>query len=297
LSSKPHTLTKAVDAFGELPADVASLGKPLSVHPPLGAAQAVVRMAAKIGVAAENSVAKRRLAAALTIGLPLIGAGCLIPYLNGARFGKAPPEFWLIIPVSGVVFGLISGIWWWRLSRAADDLPDQPPEDPTSPLPGVILYPDALVHVRKKEFTVIRWEDVRTLDAPASKSRWRVTASDGRQIELPGWIEDDGTAIESTIERVTAVLLPKFLERIEAGKKVSFGPFGVSKRAVYFKGKKADWDDVTRMRILTGRVYCLQIYCGWFLPWCTFSLLTAPNGQLVYELIRRVAPARLLKPV
>ena len=65
---------------------------------------------------------------------------------------------------------------------------------------------------------------------------------------------------------------------------------------MYYKHKKADWDDVTSMRILTGSVYSLQIYCGWLLPWCTFDLLKAPNGQLVYEVIRLVAPTRLLKP-
>jgi len=95
---------------------------------------------------------------------------------------------------------------------------------------------------------------------------------------------------------VTAVLHPQYLARIEMGKKVMFGPFGVSKRFVYFKNKKTSWDDVTSMRIVTGRRYCLQIFCGWLLPWCTFYMLTVPNGQLVYEVIRRVAPSRLLKP-
>jgi hypothetical protein len=209
------------------------------------------------------------------------------------------PEGWLILPVSGAVFGLISGIWWWRLSRAATDAePARPRPDPGRALPGLIVYRDALVHVRDGEFTVIRWENVHTLDAiAATGSCWRVTDRDGRHIDLPGWIEDDGTAIASTVERVTAVLLPQFLERIEAGKKVMIGPFGVSKRFVYFKQKKTAWDDVTHMRILTGTTYCLQIYCGWFFPWCAFHMLTVPNGELVYELVRRVAPKRLLKPV
>src|SRR5437667_326843 len=144
-STKSRNLQKAVEAFGELPADMAALGKPLSVHPPSTMARIGARLAVKIGAGPSNTVAMRRLA-------------------------------------------------------------------------------DALVHVRDGEFTVIRWQDVETLDAPASARCWRVIARDGRQIDLPGWIEDDGTAIESTVERVTAVLLPQFLQRIEAGKKVMFGP-------------------------------------------------------------------------
>jgi len=64
---------------------------------------------------------------------------------------------------------------------------------------------------------------------------------------------------------------------------------------VYYKNKQADWNEVTSLRILTGRMYSLQIFCGGFLPWCTFDMLTAPNGELVSEVVRRVAPTHLLK--
>lgn len=109
-------------------------------------------------------------------------------------------------------------------------------------------------------------------------------------------VEDEATTIITTIERVKAVLLPQFLQRIAAREKVMFGPLGISQGAVYYKNKEADWNEVTSVHIRSGRGYALVIYCNSFLPWCDFQILTVPNGELVYELLTRVAPQRLLKP-
>jgi len=283
---------KAVKAFGELPPNVLALGKPLSVHPP----STIARIGARLSNLSASAAAQKKTAIALTIVLPLLGAVFIIPYLNGAPFGKAPPVGWLSAAGAGVLFGLIAAGWWWRLSRTADNVPPPPRPDPGRSLPGLILYPAAIVHVCDGEFTVIHWQDVEVLEAPASANRWCITARDGRQIDIPGWVENEGIAIETIIKRVTEVLLPLYMQRIEEGKKVMFGPFGVSKWHVYYKKKKLAWDDVTSMKLLTGAAVGLQIRCGTLFPWCTYHLMRAPNGCVAYEVLPRVAPARLLRP-
>ena len=294
--SRSGLLAKAIKAFGDMPEEVRALGKPLSVHSPSSAAQTGMRVAAKVGIGGGNTLAKRILAAGLAVGLPLIGCGFVIPYLLGAAFGQAGPEGWLIIPVSGLVFGLISAIWCVTLFlKAGKEGPAGARPKKSGTLPGLIVYPDALVHVVDGEFTVIRWKEVQSLEGPPAAGCWRVTANDGRTIDVPAWIEDEGEAVASTMQFVTAALLPQLEERIEAGQKVMFGPFGVSKRFVYFKDKKTEWKDVTSMRLLTGAENCLKVYCGGMLPWCSFQLLEAPNGELVYDLLSRVAPPRLLQ--
>ena len=207
----------------------------------------------------------------------------------------APPVGWLVLPISGRVFGLIAAGYWWHLSRAVRDAPAAARPDPVDSLAGVILYPGALVHVRNREFTIIAWEEVCQLNPPAIAGRWRVIARDGRQIDLPGWIEDDGTAIASTVGRVTAVLLPQFLRQVQSGERVTFGSFAISGRHVYHRGKRAAWDEVTGMRILSGSMYALQIFCGGVLPWCSVDLAHAPNAEVLVELLRHVVPPRLLK--
>jgi hypothetical protein len=289
---KSRSLDKAVEAFGELAADVIALGKPISVHPPSTAA----RIGARFSTWSTSKAVEKKAAIALTIALPLLGAGFLIPYLNDTPFGKAPPVGWLSVTGAGVLFGLIAGGFWWHLSRTAGDAPAPGRPDRSRPLPGMMLYPTALVHVCDGTFTVIRWEDVKTLEAPAAVNCWRLTARDGRQIDIPGWVEDEGTAIESIFERVSEELLPHYMQRIEEGKKVMFGPFGVSQRYVYYEDKKLSWEDVTSMKLLTGAAVGLQIRCGTLLPWCTYHLMKAPNGCVAYKVLPRVAPSRLLKP-
>jgi Family of unknown function (DUF6585) len=284
-AKKSRKLERAIDAFGELPPEVLALGRPMSVHGP--------NAAARFGQQLASPKAKKHTAMAFTIALPVIGVALVSLYACDVPAGKAPPVAWLAMAGGMLLFGLLAGGFWWRLARSSGV--DEEPEMRDS-IPGVILFPDALVQADNGVFTIIRWDEVDELHAPALANCWRTIAKDGRQVDISGWLEDEATAIESTVARVTAVLLPRFLASIEAGKKVMFGPFGVSARNVYYKDKKLSWDDVTSMRMLTGAAVGLQIFHGGLLPWCTYHLLKAPNGVIADEVIRRVAPPRLLTP-
>src|SRR5262245_11796704 len=132
--SKSRKLERAVEAFGDLPADVMALGKPLSVHPPSAVARIGSQWAARLRAGLPNTVTNRRILASSVLGLPLIGAIFFIPFLNGAPFGKAPPDLWLIFPVSGLLLGLSAGLWWWHLVRSeTDDGPPPLPAQGSSP--------------------------------------------------------------------------------------------------------------------------------------------------------------------
>lgn len=279
-------LKRAIETFGELPPEVLALGRPVSVHGPNAAARFRKQLA--------SPKAKKYTAMAFTIALPVIGLGLVILYACDVPAGKAPPILWLAMAGFLCIFGLLAGGFWWRLARSSGG--DDEPEMRDS-IPGVILFTDAFVQADNGVFTIIRWDEVDELHAPALANCWRAIAKDGRQIEISGWLEDEGMAIERTVARVTEVLLPRYLASIEAGKKVMFGPLGVSARGVYYKDKKLSWDEVTRMHMLTGAATGLQIFHGGLLPWCTYHLLKAPNGVVADEVIRRVAPPRLLKPV
>jgi hypothetical protein len=206
-----------------------------------------------------------------------------------------PRVAWLAFGGFSLAFALFAGGYWYYLSQKLAGAAPAPPPAPANEPPGFIFYPVALVQVRGGKFTAIRWQDVQTLEAPAAAGHWKITARDGRQIELSYWVEDEGTTIESLVRHVSAVLLPQFQQRIAAGETLMFGPFGISREGVTYKAKTATWQEVTSLRYLTGGIYSLQIYCGGFLPWCTFPVMTAPNGELIYQLLCRVAPPRLLK--
>jgi hypothetical protein len=149
LGKKSRQLEKAVEAFGDLPPEVAALGKPLSVHPPSAVLRINAQLTEQFHRRFSDPVFMSKLCAALAIGLPVAGTLFLLPYLTGAAFGGLGPEGWLILVVSGLVFGLISGIQWWRYSRVSAGAPAPPWPDQVRSLPGVIVFPDALVHVCK----------------------------------------------------------------------------------------------------------------------------------------------------
>jgi len=232
VSKKSRNLDKAVEAFGQLPAEVAALGEPLSVHPPSAAARMLGVKLTGLKEWLADPVQERKRAAVMAIVMPVLGVGILILYLSGIQLGDLPRVALLIAAGVGVLLGVLAGGYWWYLSQKAPSKSSPPPPDPEGSMPGFIFYPDALVQVRDDKFTVIRWKDVQTLDGPGTAPYWRITARDGRQIQLSYWVEDEATTIETIIARVTAVLLPQFLQRIASGDKVMFGPFGISKLGV-----------------------------------------------------------------
>jgi hypothetical protein len=273
--STSRKLGAAVEAFGELPPDVLALGTPLSIHPP-----------GRLSRAIPPALAKAIVPALVTIML-LIAAGCTAMYLAGVPLGQATPDVWMAITAPMLLFSVVTVVVRWLNARAARENPEQ-----QSTL-GVLVYPEAIVRAVPGGFDVIRWEEVRELHAPASKSVWAVVADDGRRIDLPGWVADHTDAVMHITQRAEAVLLPRFLARIEAGKKVMFGPFGLSRRFLYSKGDKLAWDDVTNLVVVDGR---LRVSRGKVLPWCEYMLMAYPNGFLAHELVRRLAPPHLLVP-
>jgi hypothetical protein len=272
---KSRKIEEAVAEFGELPSEVLSLGKPLSIHPLGGLAKAFTPVKMRVGLYAIAAL------------LFLISLGSAVIYLAGKPLGKAPPDVWLVIALPSLLICLFVGLLGWSVGRPSAD-----GTDPNT-VRGLILFADAIVRVTKAGFDIIRWDEVRELHPPASKSVWMVVAADGRRIALPRGVTEHTQAIIHITERVEAFLLPRFMAQLEAGQKVMFGPFGLSQRFVYSKGKKLAWKEVAGLKTLNGR---LQVSRGGLLPWCDYNLMAYPNGHMAYELVRRLAPSQLLVP-
>jgi hypothetical protein len=286
-------LQKAREAFGELPPEVLALGEPESVHPPSAHARMSERVSEAVGIGNPGQIAK--ICGVLAFVFPVLGLLLFLPYLGNVPFGKAPPIGWVIMPINGVIFALVAGGCWWHFSKKAEqEVPASVRDKDRVIMPGLMVYPSALVHVRGRAFTTMRWEDIVQIDSPVRSNVWRLTDSNTQQIDIPSLIEDEGGALGTAIDRVTAVMLPRMLQQVENNETVRFGMLGISKQYVYWKSDRAMWDELTGMRILTGSVYQLQVFKGSPIPWMSWNPMEAPNGQMVVGLIRRVAPPRLL---
>jgi hypothetical protein len=266
-------LARAVEAFGELPPELSEFGKPLSIHP-----------LSRLGDGISNP-SVNRLAGYIVAGV-LIVCSCvaLVPYFNKSPFGRAPYIGWLAVAIAAFVFAIASAVAGWIAGRV-------PSSAAENGVRGLIIFPDAIVEMRYVSCSIIRWVDVKVLYAPAAKKVWTVVSKDGREIPLPSWVANESDAIINLCKSVSAHFLPKYLAMLEAGKRVMFGEFGVSKRYVYSKEEKLAWEEVTKLEVVNGR---LHVRRGGLLPWADYALFAEPNGFLAGELVRRLAPPRLL---
>ena len=279
----------AATAFGTLPPEVRALGRPLSVHPPSAAFKF-----------ATSTAANRMAALIAAIVLLVAAAVTVVPYFQNKPLGLAPPNIWLMMSGFCLLFGLWAGGYWIYIRRGGDN--DGGAE---ARRVGFLVYPQALVRAQDGQFTVIRWDEVKELLSPFATATGarkiagptRIVARDGRSIDLATWVKDEGTLLATTYDQVSAHLLPRYWAGIEAGKKVAFGDFAISRRGVFYKEKKLAWDEISGLKIVTGSVYYLEIKAGglglW--PWCRWNPRTAPNDQVALELVRRLAPPHLLK--
>src|SRR5262245_23983869 len=122
----------------------------------------------------------------------------------------------------------------------------------------------------------------------------------GEQVPIMTSVRNYADLVGTLFVQVRNHLFPLMLKRADAGRMVEFGNFAVSGYAVRYKGKTISWNDVSRLLIVTGAGYHhLTIYRSGglgLMPFCQFNLKLVPNDLLLVELLKRVAPPRLLVP-
>lgn len=255
---------------GSIPPDLLALGSAEHLHrivPPeilaLGPAERLHKPAPLLLFARENPVTL------IGTGLLLIAAGALELGLGG-------------VDSLALVFGMfglmVVGVLIAMLPAIAKGIPT------------FLVYPDALVEVKGNEFAVLRWDEIKELNA----GRVLVT-SDGQQFHLNGMVEDLGRLYKAVQSRLQARLMPQVTAALNARQPVTFGPFTVSPTWIGYRGKKLAWGEVTSMRIVvTGGQRTLHIRDGHILPWCSVNLARVPNDWLFQDAVKRVCPPHLL---
>ena len=289
-----------------LPEGLRSRGRPLSVHRPWGEALADLnrRFFARFlgeswGNAGTGANVER-------ITMFVLGAlMCVAGLVALGFFQFRPPKTEdprLLLIVAGVAFVLGAlmiglGLFHRRSDREAGADANRPTSN-TTPPDLYLVYADGLATVTRNAFEFLAWSDVKEVS-----SVWRgmdrclaVTGVDDRQIVVSNGFTNAGELNQAIYQRVNALLLPKALKQIEAGKSAKFGPFAISRSGLKYKDRKASWDDITSMKIQShGGDRRLTIYAkGTLLRWCWYDLSKVPNEQTFLDALARTAPKRLL---
>lgn len=159
-------------------------------------------------------------------------------------------------------------------------------------IPAFLVFRDALVEVKGDEFAVLRWEDIKELNAPRI-----VVTNDGQRFDLHGMVRDLGRLYVAVRSRLQARLLPQVTAALNAGRPVTFGAFTLSPTSITFGAKTRSWDQVTSMKIIAYRGHrTLNVWDGHLLPWCRAALNEVPNDWLFLEAVKMVCPPHLLVP-
>jgi hypothetical protein len=164
-------------------------------------------------------------------------------------------------------------------------------------LPGygrvLYVYENGLILATTRDVRAFAWDAVEELRVSgvrlgaADTVSWRcvLVRGDGTEAvvgpEFPG-VQD---VVEAVSAAVTERLLPKYLLRVEAGGKVRFGPFAISRDGIAKDGEEVPWSHVAGVEIANGMV---RVDRGDRLAGMTATAGEVPNAVAFSELARQL---------
>jgi hypothetical protein len=164
-------------------------------------------------------------------------------------------------------------------------------------LPGygrvLYLYENGLILVSGRGMDAFAWDAVEELRVSgvrigaADTVSWRcgLLRADGTEAVLGPEFPGVHDVVEAVSEAVTDRLLPKYLSRVEAGGKVRFGPFAISRDGIEKDGDELPWPEVAEVEITNGMVLVNRRDR---LAGMTATAGEVPNAVAFSELARRV---------
>jgi hypothetical protein len=153
----------------------------------------------------------------------------------------------------------------------------------------VYFYHEAAVVAEGDQLTLIPWQLLLWLPG-------QILTAQGHKFYC-GRMQNHDRFEEAIWERSAEFWVPEALKKVHAGETVTCGDLSVSASGIGWKDKTATWEEVTRLVIVHGRVYRLNIGTrGALWDFATIDLYQVPNARAIERLIAEVAPPRLLKP-
>jgi hypothetical protein len=291
-----------------LPEGLRERGRPVSVHRPWGQVidDARRRVLARLfgenwgnlgrGPAFERATVFALGGLLFCGGLVLLGVFFFRPPTNeDPRWALATAL--IALALSAVAFVL--GLFYYQLKGLETRMAAKPGNVRADTPDLYLVYKDGLAAVTGDRFEFMEWgavEEVASIWIRMGR-HLALTDADGRQLVVwqNGYTEA-GELRLAIYQRVNDVLLPRTLNKLAAGKAVTFGPFTLSRGGLKYKGRKARWDDITSLTLQTYRGDTrLTIYVsGRLLAWSWCSVDTIPNWNTFYDALCKTAPESLL---
>jgi hypothetical protein len=124
---------------------------------------------------------------------------------------------------------------------------------PVAPAYAYAFYPEALAYYQEGAWKVVRWDEVEGFVGPSpGDSDVQLTLQDGSKLTMHnagGFTARDAAGL---VERRTfQPLLSRALAQLDRGDAVQFGPLGVSRHQLTYRGTALPWDNVEKIEVAT----------------------------------------------
>ncbi|MBI3242609.1 MAG: hypothetical protein HYZ49_09990 [Chloroflexi bacterium] len=159
------------------------------------------------------------------------------------------------------------------------------------------LYDNGFAYNDRNGFKQVRWDNIDAVWQNITKHYrngiytgttylYTVQTKDKQRIVLDNKfkkIEDLGNAI---ISGSATALFPRYLQALQQGQRLTFGPLAIDPNGIYSGNKSLRWDEIKGIKIHRGTI-SVKKEGGWF-NWATAGVPQIPNFLIFYNLIGRL---------
>jgi hypothetical protein len=189
----------------------------------------------------------------------------------------------LVGPLVGIAIcvalaGLFFWLAWrnWRLSAA--------------------LYQEGFAFFDRKGLRVVRWDDIELVYQSiirryvngvyaGTMHTYTVMLRDGAKIVLDDRLRDV-ESIGGPVVKTSAVrLLPRYVQALQAGQRVSFGPIAIDPQGIYSGSKSLAWSEIKAVKLDRGVLSVAKE--GKWLNWTSATVPQIPNFYVLMTLLDR----------
>jgi hypothetical protein len=159
------------------------------------------------------------------------------------------------------------------------------------------LYENGLAYNDRTGLRQIRWDQVDGVWQQVTKHYYNgiytgtthlytLQTSDGQKMKFDdkfAKVEELGTGIQ---KYVSNALYPRYVQALNNGQKVTFGPLAIDREGIYNGNKSLKWAEIKAVKIQSGTI-SIKKEGGWF-NWASVSVPQVPNFWIFYELVSRL---------
>lgn len=160
---------------------------------------------------------------------------------------------------------------------------------------AVAVYEHGVAHHASNTVQQVRWEQVDSIFQNVTRHYYNgiytgtthiytVVTRDKQRLVFDDQLKNVDQIGGALQQGVSNALYPAYVQAINSGQRVQFGPLGLDRERIYSGNKSLTWAEIKAIKLDRGQIQ-VKKEGGWF-NWSTASVPQIPNFFVFYQLIR-----------